>query len=217
MYDLQNCVINCNLKKNSKILIELNGSLKTKNMKKIFLENGHEKVINCLRDLPPITTQLLLINLELTHYNNGCGIATLILSMGLVKSLPKIGMRKDVLLLYNICEDLRGIQNLSGIENYGKGDYLFLIRQKEMKEKLELINRVNSSLPKISRLGKYFIKMKIKIFYKKIFLLLYDYDSDYYLNDKRLEKIKYSLDFIYDIFYKDLKIPTEELEKAIIK
>ncbi len=188
-------------------------------MKKILMENGEEKVINCLKDLkdlPPITSNLLDVNLKLKPIKNigghRFGEPTFILFIFFIKFLPKIWLRKKIIkILWNMCDDIREIQNLHGIEFHEV--YVLFKAQDLIKRKLELINKINSSLSQIYWIEKFFLKKMMKNFYKEINPLIYNHD----ITGKKSHRFGHSAHFLYDIFVREFKISSEEVEKMILK
>lgn len=181
----------------------------------MFLENGENKTINKLDDLPKITTKLLEVNLRLITRKkmegNNFGMPTLMLSMFLIKFLSKKGLRKKAcLLLWEICEDLQTIENLYNIE-VCEG-YILLKRQSEIKEKFRLVNKVNCNLSQLSWFDKFFIKKKFKKFHKEMFPLIYDDD----IEGIRSRTFGVVINHLSSIFMNDFQIPTGAIIKSII-
>jgi len=184
-------------------------------MKTIFLENGETKTIDKLSDLPEMTTNLLEVNLKLTPKKNlegnNFGMPILILFMFFIKFLSEQRLRKKTCsFLWEICEDIKLIEDLHNIESC-KG-YILLKRQSEINEKLRLINKVNSTLLQISWLDKFFIKIKARAFCKKINLLIYDND----IEGSRSHRFGHAISYLFYLFVEDFQISTKEIIKAII-
>ena len=184
-------------------------------MKTMFLENGENKTIDKLSDLPEMTTHLLEVNLKITREKNvdrnNFGMPSLIIFMFFIKFLSKQGLsKKTYLLLWKMCEDFKLIEDLYNIESC-KG-YILLRRQSEIKEKLRLINSVNLTLSVIPWFDRFIIKNKIKKFYKKVNPLIYDNDT----KGNRSHNFGHALAHLGYIFEKEFKISNQKVIESII-